>query len=65
MPETGNSKLGNLAGLGQSVWLDSLSRAMLDSGELAGYLSKAISGVTSNPTIFAKAMLSGDSTTPR
>lgn len=61
MAETGNSKLDNLAGLGQSVWLDSLSRNMLDSGELAGYLSKAISGVTSNPTIFAKAMLSGDS----
>ena len=61
MAETGNSKLHNLAGLGQSVWLDSLSREMLDSGELAGYLAKSVSGVTSNPTIFAKAMRSGDS----
>ena len=42
MAETGRSKLDNLAGLGQSVWLDSLSRNMLDSGELAGFLSKAI-----------------------
>lgn len=61
MAKPGNSRLHNLAGLGQSVWLDSLSREMLGSGELAGYLTKAVSGVTSNPTIFAKAMLSGDS----
>ena len=57
----GNSRLHNLAALGQSVWLDSISREMLDSGELDRYLARAITGVTSNPTIFAKAMMSGDS----
>ena len=56
-----NSRLHNLAGLGQSVWLDSISREMLESRELDRYLDRAITGVTSNPTIFAKAMTSGDS----
>lgn len=61
MSDSGNSRLHNLAGLGQSVWLDSISREMLASGELDRYLERAITGVTSNPTIFAKAMTSGDS----
>ena len=61
MSGSGNSRLHNLAGLGQSVWLDSISREMLESGELDRYLARAISGVTSNPTIFAKAITSGDS----
>ena len=61
MSGSGNSRLHNLAGLGQSVWLDSISREMLASGELDRYLERAITGVTSNPTIFAKAMTSGDS----
>ena len=61
MSGSGDSRLHNLAGLGQSVWLDSISREMLESGELHRYLERAITGVTSNPTIFAKAMTSGDS----
>ena len=61
MSGSNNSRLHNLAGLGQSVWLDSISREMLESRELDRYLSRAISGVTSNPTIFAKAVTSGDS----
>ncbi|MDE0289408.1 MAG: transaldolase [bacterium] len=61
MSGSSNSRLHNLAGLGQSVWLDSISRDMLESRELDRYLGKAISGVTSNPTIFAKAVTSGDS----
>ena len=61
MSGNGNSKLHNLAALGQSVWLDSISREMLNSGGLDRYLDIAITGVTSNPTIFAKAMMSGDS----
>jgi len=55
------SKLHNLAAVGQSVWIDSLSREILRSGGLARQIEQnAVSGVTSNPTIFAKAMLSGD-----
>lgn len=42
---------------GVSPWLDQLSRAMLDTGDLARYVSEdAVRGVTSNPTIFAKAI---------
>ncbi len=55
------SRLAPLGALGQSVWLDSISREMLRSGELERYLEAGISGITSNPTIFAQAMLSGDS----
>ncbi len=60
MSMTVSSKLHRLAALGQSVWLDSLSREMLDSGELAAYLERSVTGVTSNPTIFAKAVRSGN-----
>lgn len=55
------SRLHALGALGQSVWLDSISREMLRSGELERYVEAGISGVTSNPTIFAKAILAGDS----
>ncbi|MCY4620623.1 MAG: transaldolase [bacterium] len=55
------SRLAPLGALGQSVWLDSISREMLRSGELERYVEAGISGITSNPTIFAQAMLSGDS----
>jgi transaldolase len=47
--------------LGVSVWLDDLSRALLESGTLERYVAEhALSGVTSNPTIFAHALRSGD-----
>lgn len=55
------SRLRALGALGQSVWLDSISREMLRSGALERYVEAGICGLTSNPTIFAKAMLSGDS----
>jgi transaldolase len=43
--------------LGQSIWLDNISRELLDSGQLARLIADdAISGVTSNPTIFEKAI---------
>ena len=45
---------------GQSVWLDSISRGLVSSGELRHYVERdGISGVTTNPTIFAKALASG------
>jgi transaldolase len=56
-----NSHLHQLAGLGQSVWIDSLSRGWLKSGSLAKWMEEdALTGVTSNPTIFQKAMAEGD-----
>jgi len=43
--------------LGQSVWCDSLSRRMIDSGELQRLIDLGVVGITSNPTIFAKAIV--------
>lgn len=42
--------------LGQSIWLDSISRDMLRSGELKKLVDLGVSGVTSNPSIFEKAI---------
>src|SRR5438876_1653709 len=58
MPE---SNLHKLSVLGQSVWIDFLSRQMLQSGKLARMTEEdAVVGVTSNPTIFQKAISEGD-----
>jgi transaldolase len=55
------SNLHALHELGQSVWLDSLSREMLVTGELKRHIEEnAVTGVTSNPTIFQKALATGD-----
>ena len=55
------SPLHQLADHGQSVWLDYLSRDILESGKLAEMMEKdAVVGVTSNPTIFQKALASRD-----
>jgi transaldolase len=55
------SPLHQLAEHGQSVWLDYLSRDILESGKLAEMMERdAVVGVTSNPTIFQKALASGD-----
>ena len=52
-----NSRLHGLPAAGQSVWSDQISRSMIDSGELERRITEdAISGVTSNPTIFADAI---------
>src|ERR1044071_1472597 len=52
--------LQNLAEFGQSVWIDYLSRDLLDSGELARLVAEdAVVGVTSNPTIFEQALSHG------
>jgi transaldolase len=46
-----------LEALGQSIWLDFLSRGMLVSGELVALIQEdGVSGVTSNPAIFEKAI---------
>lgn len=51
------SPLNQLKNHGQSFWLDSLSRQMLEDGSLAERIRRqGLSGVTSNPAIFAKAM---------
>ena len=44
---------------GQSIWYDNISRGLLISGELGRLVDQGITGVTSNPTIFEKAVASG------
>lgn len=46
--------------LGQSIWLDSISRDMLRSGHLQKLVEEGVSGVTSNPTIFENAIANSD-----
>src|SRR3954465_14526162 len=53
--------LEKLSDRGQSVWIDSLSREMIETGELERLISEdSVVGVTTNPSIFQKAMASGD-----
>jgi transaldolase len=44
----------------QSPWLDNLKRGWITSGELAQWVERGVRGITSNPTIFQKAMATGD-----
>jgi transaldolase len=54
------SRLHELSEHGVSVWVDTLSREMLETGDLARRSEEdAVVGVTSNPTIFEKALSSG------
>jgi transaldolase len=47
--------------LGQSLWLDNITRTMLGDGTLEGYIDElSVTGLTSNPTIFDKAISGGD-----
>ncbi|MEO8810429.1 MAG: transaldolase [Rhodanobacter sp.] len=47
--------------LGQSLWLDNITRTLLDDGTLARYISEdSITGLTSNPSIFDAAIGEGD-----
>jgi transaldolase len=46
---------------GQSLWLDNITRKMLDSGQIDRYVKEySVTGLTSNPSIFDKAIESGD-----
>ena len=46
--------------LGQSVWYDNVYRSLIESGELGELVKLGVSGLTSNPTIFEKAISSSD-----
>ncbi len=51
-----NPALKVLNSVGQSIWYDNLSRDVLRSGTLEKYIAAGVSGLTSNPTIFKKAI---------
>ena len=55
-----NSNTRKLHNLGQSIWLDNISREILRNGTLARYISElSLTGLTSNPTIFEHAIGTG------
>jgi transaldolase len=55
------NRLDQLHDAGVSIWLDTLSRELLDSGAFATLVDDfAVTGATSNPTIFAKAITGSD-----
>jgi transaldolase len=55
------NRLRALRDAGVSIWLDTLSRELLDSGRLAALIADCrVTGATSNPTIFAKAISGSD-----
>jgi len=53
------TKLHTLAEVGQSVWLDYIDRTLITSGGLTTYVFRGLRGITSNPTIFQKAISEG------
>ena len=59
MPQTLNP-IQQLGQLGQSVWYDNMYRALIETGELRRLIDSGITGLTSNPTIFEKAISSSD-----
>lgn len=50
------TKLHTLAEVGQAVWLDYIQRSLLTAGGLQAYVQKGLRGVTSNPSLFEKAI---------
>ena len=56
-----SDRLKELSDAGVSIWLDDLSRERLNSGNLAQLVAeKSVTGVTTNPTIFATALAKGE-----
>jgi transaldolase len=61
MPSAAPSPLQELSSLGQSVWVDFLSRDSIHGGHLQELIDEySVVGATSNPTIFEKAMTAGN-----
>ena len=54
------TQMQQLTQFGQSIWLDNIRRSMFASGELASLIDQGLRGMTSNPTIFEKAIGAGN-----
>jgi transaldolase len=55
------NRIRQIASLGQAIWLDFISRDLLRSHELRALVNEGVTGLTSNPTIFQKAIATGAS----
>lgn len=53
------TKLNVLTQIGQSIWYDNIRRSLIESGELKALFDAGVRGVTSNPSIFEKAITAG------
>jgi transaldolase len=53
------ASLNEVSKLGQSIWLDFISRSLITSGELRKLVDNGLCGMTSNPTIFHKSITRG------
>ena len=49
-----------LSEFGQSIWLDNINRSMIETGALEKMIDSGLRGMTSNPTIFDKAISKSD-----
>ncbi len=49
---------------GQQIWLDNLSRSLINEGHLARHIEQGVAGVTTNPAIFHKAIAEGQDYRP-
>ena len=58
-PGPARTRLHDLQDVGQSIWYDNIRRALIDSGDLAQLIAAGVTGLTSNPTIFEKALAAG------
>lgn len=55
-----NAPTSALHAAGQSIWLDNITRTMLDDGTIQGFINDLnVTGLTSNPSIFDKAIATG------
>ena len=50
------TKLHALANMGQAIWLDFIQRSLMESGQLQALIDQGLRGMTSNPSIFDKAI---------
>jgi transaldolase len=56
-----NANMQALHSIGQSLWVDNITRKMLGDDTLKGYIAElSVTGLTSNPTIFEQAIGAGD-----
>ncbi len=54
-----HTRVREIAAQGQAIWLDFISRELLDSGQLWALIDEGLTGMTSNPSIFQKSIAGG------
>ena len=60
MPTNQVDVISAAAELGQAIWLDEISRPMIDSGQIGELVDAGVRGITTNPTIFDGAIANSD-----